>query len=165
MRETYDKFVAALCKAQLALSVTALLAMVSLNAVEIARRYFFSLSIVWVQEVTVLLLLWFTFMGFSYVTYAKMDIYITLFVNKLSPPVAKSVVTFVTLVILLFLCVYTYYTMTLFFTQFGQTTVVARHPISWRTLAPLINGATMILVFVKNLRECLFPIKTQAGEA
>jgi len=151
----FSKLLRILCNAQQKLSIIALLAMVTLNTVEILRRYLFGASIIWVQEITVLLLVWFTFMGFSKITYDKNDIYIDLLVVKAPYPLRRALRIFVALLAFAFTVVYTYYTFRLCLQQGAQTTIVAKHPIVWRSIAPLINGFSMMLIFLGQLWDTI----------
>jgi len=143
----------ALCYTELTISVLSLVAMVVLNAFEIVRRYFWGLSLVWVQEITVLFMVWFTFMGFSMITYAKKDIYIDFLVEKMPRPAKKTVELLTILASLVFIVLYTYFTWKLFLSQGVQTTIVAKYPMRYRTMAPLINGITLLFIYIGLLKD------------
>jgi len=148
-----------LCYTELALSVLSLVAMVVLNTVEIVRRYFWGLSIVWVQEVTVLFMVWFTFMGFSMITYAKKDIYIDFLVEKLPGHGKRAVELLTILASMVFIVLYTYYTWKLFQSQGAQTTIVAKYPMRYRTMAPFINGITLLFIYIGLLKNWILGLK------
>lgn len=79
------------CNIQHAVSITALIAMVVLNSIEIIRRFFFGLSWVWIQEYTILLLVIFTFCGFSKVVYDKNDVTIDLLTGHIPNTIRKVI--------------------------------------------------------------------------
>ena len=149
----YSKFVKILCTVQLGISVLALGAMVALNTFEIIRRYFWGLSIVWVQEATVLFLVWFTFMGFSMITYAKKDIYIDFIVEMFPRKVRPVVKLLIILANIVFIVLFIDCSYRLFLVQGGQTSIVARYPMRFRSAAPLINAVTLLLIYIEVLKN------------
>lgn len=158
----YTKGIKILCTAELGISLLALAAMVGLNTVEIVRRYCFGLSIVWVQEATALFLVWFTFMGFSMITYAKKDIYIDFIVDAIPGRAHRAVKLFVILANVVFILLFIYCSCRLFLTQGGQTSIVARYPMRLRTAAPLLCGITLLLIYIEVLRDFFF--RKEAGK-
>ena len=147
------------CNIQHAVSITALIAMVVLNSIEIIRRFFFGLSWVWIQEYTILLLVIFTFCGFSKVVYDKNDVTIDLITGHIPNTIRKVIQICVYLSIICFCCIYTYYTYELLLSQAGQTTPVAHYPMQWRTIPALINGVSMTFIYLGELKDCLFGTK------
>ena len=146
-------FLKALCHAELGISLLCLVGIVGLNSFEIFRRQLFGISIIWVQEVTIFLMVWFTFMGFCYVSYSKKDIYITFLREKL-PPTGQFVVRLIVIAgILVYLVPFTEYTWKLIFSQLGSFSSVARYPLWWKSAAALVGGVSLILVFVDELKD------------
>lgn len=153
-----------ICDVEMVISILSLILLVSINIVEIFRRVAFGKSFIWIQEITILLLLWFTFMGFGKMTYDKKDIYIDFFVRKMPLKIRQFVKISVVVVALLFAAIYAYYAFLLVIKQIGQTTVVARYPISLKVLAPTINGITLVLINIDLLRDMIV-VKKRGGEA
>lgn len=159
----YSRCVKALCTVELGISVLSLAAMVILNTVEIVRRYVWGLSIVWVQEVTVLFLVWFTFMGFSMITYMKKDIYIDFIVDRFPNKARRIVKLLVILANILFIVLFLDCSLRLFLIQGGQTSIVARYPMQYRSVAPLINAVTLLLIYLEVFRDFILQ-KTSHSE-
>ena len=68
---------------------------ISLNFYEIVNRYFFGKSLYWIQDVTLLLMMWFIFPGITRVTYDKQDILIDILTVHLPRRIRYALETFV----------------------------------------------------------------------
>ena len=145
-----------ICDVQNIVAIISLVTMIFLNAIEIFRRYFFGLSWIWIQEITVLFLVFFTFFGFSKVVYDKNDIAIDLILSKLPSAGRKILQLALYIIVLVFCSVYSFYTYKLVIAQINQTTPVAHYPMMWRSIPPLINGVTMCLIYIKEIWNTLF---------
>ena len=159
-----SKLLWGICEMQGVIAIVSLLLMIALNAVEIFRRYFFGLSWIWIQEVTVLLLVCFTFFGFSKVVYDKNDIAIDLVLSRLPGSGRKALQAALHLIVLAFCIVYTYYTYKLLMTQWTQTTPVAHYPMVLRTTPALVNGITMCLIYIREFGQTLLSTEKKEGE-
>lgn len=151
----YKKLLKWLCDIQNVLAVVSLCTMIVLNAVEIFRRYFLGKSWIWIQEVTILFLVCFTFFGFSKVTFDRNDIAIDLILSKLKLKARKALQLILYVLVFVFCAVYTYYTYRLLLSQQGQLTLVARYPIMLRTIPPLINGISLTLIYFREIYDLL----------
>lgn len=160
----YRKALKAICDIQNVIAIAALLGMIGLNSVEIFRRYFFGKSWIWIQEITVLLLVFFTFFGFSKVVYDKNDIAIDLVLSKLPPFGRKTLQLALYLLVLAFCVIYSFYSYKLVLAQAAQVTVIARHPMNWRTIPALVNGITMCLIYIQEIIDTLFEKMEEAKE-
>lgn len=77
------------------IAVVALVAAIVLNAYEILQRNLWGNSFIWIQEISVLLMLWFAMLGLPKVANDNADICLDLFINKLPPSARKIVDLFV----------------------------------------------------------------------
>lgn len=85
-------------KITLVMTVVAALSLIfciSLNFYEIVNRYFFGKSLYWIQDVTLLLMMWFIFPGITRVTYDKQDILIDILTVHLPPRVRYALEAFI----------------------------------------------------------------------
>ena len=155
----YRKTLKVICEVQNVIAIASLLAMIALNSVEIFRRYFLGKSWIWIQEITVLFLVFFTFFGFSKVVYDKNDIAIDLVLSKLPSGGRKALQLILYIAVLGFCINYNYYTYNLVLTQSVQSTVISHHPMSWRSIPALVNGITMSLIYIREILDTLFDKK------
>lgn len=151
----YKKLLKWLCDIQNILAVISLCAMIGLNTVEIFRRYFLGKSWIWIQEVTILFLVCFTFFGFSKVVFDRNDITIALVLSRLKPGSRKVLQLALYVLVFVFCVTYTHYTYRLLLSQRGQLTLVARYPIMLRTIPPLINGASLVLIYFREIYDLI----------
>lgn len=148
-----SKFLKHLCDIQMKISLFSLVFMVLLNTFEIFRRFFFGLSIIWVQDITTLCLIWFTFTGFSKISYDKTDIYIEALLKKLPLTVRKFTKLFTIICCMFFSAIFFYFALRLFQSQYGQVSIVAKYPIGFRTAAAVLNGFTLVMINIGELKE------------
>ena len=125
-----------------------LVVVIVINFIEILGRYLFNNSLVWVQDISLLMMVWMIFPGSSVIAYQKRDVVITLLTDVLPDRVNRYLDRFKYGVVSVFFLVLAYYSLTLFFKQQGQTTVTASLPLQWYTLSLLINSFYVFLVYL-----------------
>ncbi|OPL09570.1 MAG: hypothetical protein AVO33_00310 [delta proteobacterium ML8_F1] len=143
-------FLEKLSQLQLGISMISLVAVIGINFIEILGRYLFNSSLVWVQDVSLLFMVWMIFPGSSVIAYQKRDVVITLLTDVLPERANKHLDYFKNGAVSLFFLVFSYYTLTLFLKQQGQTTVTASLPLQWYTLSLLINSSYVFLVYLRE---------------
>lgn len=149
----YNRLLKFLVQISMYVSILALVILVSLNLYEVTFRYLISRSNYWIQDVTLLLLMWVLFMGMVKIVYDKQDVFVDLLVNVL-PPVLQRTTGFVVNLISLFFISGLFYFGILFMQQrAGRGTMTARIPNNLYTLAMEIACVLMDLIYIRNLIE------------
>ncbi len=131
---------------QTAIAITALALMVVINVAEIVSRFFFNFSLVWVQEVTLLLSCWAFFLGFSSISYYRKDIVILMFVQKLPGHLRRVAEFFAPFANAVFMLILAYSSFRLMLMQEGDSTMVVRIPTSLYTCSLLIASLSIFWV-------------------
>ena len=137
--------------AQKYLAMLALFIMCAINLVEIALRFLFDNSFIWIQDISVMLMLWMTFCGFSYVSYSKQDVLVDVFTNLLPLKGRQAVKLLTDLAIMVFLLIYLYFTVQLMISQFGQGTITTHLPLLYDSLPVGLNAFTLVLIYLNNV--------------
>lgn len=150
---------ARLSKLQLGISMISLVAVIGINFAEILGRYLLNTSMIWIQDVSLLLMVWMIFPGSSVIAYEKRDVVITLLTDALPDSVNRIIDRFKNGIVSLFFLALAYYSFTLFLKQAGQTTVTASIPLQLYTLSLLVNSAYVFLVYLNEELIDLFGSK------
>lgn len=159
MKQTLDGFNKKNAQIQIYISMLALFVLLGLNTFEIAIRMGFNKSLIWVQDISVLLMVWMVFCGFTKITYDKKDVLVNYFIDKLKPNIRNFIVVSGNLLIFIFLIVYTYYAISLAIGQMGQGTITADVPLVLYTSAVVVNGLSLILIYFINFIDKLSVFK------
>lgn len=153
--KAFSKIYKAIVNVEAFIAVVALLSTISLNAVEIFLRYFFDSSLIWIQEISTLLMLWFTLLGLCKVVEAKQDIIVTALVMRMPPKMKRLSSAFVFLACMAFLAICIFYTFKLYINQAGATTIVVHIPLRLRSAAILISFITLFFANLQFLIELI----------
>jgi len=147
----FDKILKHVFDFQLFISMAALVAVIGINAFEILFRFLIGRSLVWVQDITVLLMAWAIFSGFTKVVYDKRNIVITLLTDLFSEK-AKIILKILTnILILIFYLILSKFSYQLFVRQFGTFSPIIRIPSSFCTFAVLINCLLISLIYANEI--------------
>ena len=151
----YKRFLKILSRICLCISMAALFLLVALNAYEIAGRYLLSRSNYWIQDVSLLLMMWFLFTGVVVIVHDHQDIWVDMLVNIL-PPVGKKICSiFVTLISFVFSVMLAYCSYSLMLTRWGRASITAQIPTTWFTMAILFSSLALALIFIRNLYDII----------
>ena len=158
----YDRIMKKMSEAMLLIAAIALTITIAVNAVEIFRRFAFDASFYWIQDVTLLGMMWFIFPGMVMISYKGIDVYIDIFINKF-PAKIRSVVQIINDIMVMAIClVLFYYSCQLFLLRLGKSMLTSEIPYFWYTLAMVIVFLQLALVYfgkiLKGIRR-----KTSAG--
>lgn len=154
------KLLGKLSKLQLGIAMASLVVVIGINFIEILGRYLMSTSLVWIQDVSLLMMVWMIFPGSSVIAYEKRDVVITLLTDALPDRINRHLERFKNGVVFVFFLALGYFSLTLFFKQQGQTTVTASIPLQWYTLSLLINSFYVSLVYLSEFIDDLRGIET-----
>ncbi len=133
------------------LAIAALSVMVVINVAEVVIRFFFNYSLVWVQEITLLLSCWSVFLGFSSISYYHKDIVISMFVEKLPGRLRGAAEFIAYLANIFFMALLSYSAFCLLQLQAGDRSMVVRIPTNLFTYSLIISSVTIFFINVSDL--------------
>ena len=137
------------------IAMAALAVVVVMNFIEIVLRAAMGHSFMWIQEFSVLMMLWMIFMGFVKIAYINKDVYIDYLVNALPKPMHDAITIIANVLILIFLGILTYFGCRLWMQQLGVRTIVARIPQVLNTTPVIICFVSLIFVYGNNIVKLL----------
>lgn len=130
-----------------------------LNLYEIIIRFFLGKSLIWIQEVSVLLMVWMIFTGTTKIVYEKKDIIITILIDKLSKTKKMFVDIIGKIIVSLFFCYYIYYGAVLAISQWNLTTMVAKIRQFYFTLPVIIMSVSSLLIYIYDIYKDIAVLK------
>lgn len=134
-------------------AVLALVLLVGLNLYEVTFRYLFNKSNYWIQDTTLLLMMWVLFMGMVKIVFDKQDVFVDLLVNVFPAALKKICSLIVNAVSLVFISRLFYYGVMFMKQRAGRNTITAEIPCNLYTLAMQICCVLMDLIFIRNIWE------------
>ncbi len=161
----FYRFVSGLVRGQMALSIAALGLIVLINLYEILMRTIFNKSLLWIQDVSVLFMVWMIFCGFTAIVYQKKDITIDLLVNLLPGPVTRILRLFTHVLMLVFLAFFTWTGYFYLIKQIGVGTLTAEIPRVLYIFPVILNSFSVLLVYLLEIVYLLAPSRAPEGEA
>jgi len=148
---------------EMGIALAALGVVIASNAAEIFLRFFLGKSLVWVQDVNLLLMVWMIFPGVAKIVHDKKDIVVTMLVDKL-PARARSILDIASdILIIAFFIVLTKYSCQLFARQIGSTTATVRIPLVYYTSAVVLNCVTIAAIYLNELAVKFTALKKKEG--
>lgn len=128
-----------------------LAACVFTNAYEIFMRFCFAKSLYWIQDFTLLTMLWFIFPGMVKIANKGNDIAVDLFVNMLPQGAQRAVKMVIDVLVTAFsLCLF-YFSIDMFLLRIGQVKITSSIPLNCYTVAIMISMLLMSLVYIQKL--------------
>lgn len=149
------------------LAIVAFTAAIVLNAYEIFQRNVLGNSFIWIQEISVLLMLWFAMLGLPKVVNDNEDICLDLFIKKFPPQLRKLVDFFVALMLAVMDMVLLIYLHKLYLSQGHNVTIIAQYPLRWRSIALFLGIGSVEVRYIVNVivaGAALFGINLGKGE-
>lgn len=151
-------------EAMLLIAAIALTITIAVNAVEIFRRFAFDASFYWIQDVTLLGMMWFIFPGMVMISYKGIDVYIDIFINKF-PAKIRSVVQILNDIMVMAIClVLFYYSCQLLLLRLGKSMLTSEIPYFWYTLAMVIVFLQLALVYFGKILKGVRGKSSAGGE-
>jgi TRAP-type C4-dicarboxylate transport system permease small subunit len=151
MNSNFDKMVSKISDFQMALAMTALGIIVPINLYEIIARTFFNKSLIWIQEISVLLMVWMIFCGFTKIVYEKKDIKIDLITGRLNNKIRTVLEVLTHVVMLVFLLVFSYYGYFYMMKQIGMGTLTSDIPRVLYIFPVVLNSISVTLIYINEL--------------
>jgi len=137
--------------AQMGIAMVALVSVITVNAFEIGLRFFLGRSLFWIQDVSLLLMLWMIFPGVAKIVYDKKDIVITMLIDRLPPRPKAAFEILGDLLIIGFALTLTIFSYKLLLRQSNSTTATVRIPLLFYTSAVVLNSATILAIYVNEI--------------
>lgn len=136
------------------IAVFSLSTAVLVNIAEITRRFLFGKSYLWIQDVTLLAMMWFIFPGIVKISHSNGDIMIDYFISKFSDK-ARHIITIATsLLVTLFCGNLFYYSLKLGILRYSKVTPAAGIPYIYYSLAMIISCFLLTAVYLdKTIQE------------
>jgi len=152
---TFDKFLKYISNIEFTMSMAALMAAIGINGVEITLRFLFGNSFVWIQDITLLLMVWMVFTGFTKVVYERRDIVVSIAIDYL-PEKYRIILNILTnILIMIFYIILTKACYQLIIRQYSRFTTTIRLPMSYYTLAVFQNCIIVSLIYINEVLQLI----------
>lgn len=152
MKDTrFEKLNRLIANSQMGIAMTSLGVIVLINLYEILVRTFFDKSLIWIQEISVLLMVWMIFCGFTKIVYEKKDITIDLITSRLSTRIRLFLEILTHLVMIVFLIVFSYYGYFYLIKQIGIGTLTAGIPRVLYIFPVVLNSVSVALIYMNEI--------------
>lgn len=136
-------------------AMAAILLLVGLNGYEIFCRLVLEKSNFWIQDVTMLLMVWFVFPGMVKVVWEKKDILVDIVPNALPNTPRRILSIFVHILIILFSGAMTYASGKYLYLTRASKTITAHIPTPLITCIMVIAFFMFMLIYIQNLINLL----------
>jgi TRAP-type C4-dicarboxylate transport system permease small subunit len=155
----FDKLLKQISDFQFSISIVALVAIIGINALEIVVRFFTGRSFLWIQDVTLLLMVWVIFLGFTKIVYDKGNVTFNLLIDLLAGKVNVILTTLTNLLILIFYLLLSKYSYQLIVSQYGHFSTIMKIPLPFYSLAVFINCLSVILIYANEVYKNIIKVK------
>lgn len=144
----YDKIMKKIADLMLAIAVVSLSAAIILNAIEIFRRFAFDASFYWIQDVTLLCMMWFIFPGMVIISYNGTDVFVDIFLHKF-PLKMQKIVNIIDDILVTAICAVLFrYSINLMILRMGKSMLASEIPYFWYTLAMVVVFFFLTLIYL-----------------
>ncbi len=158
-----DKILKLISDFNMIVALSCLVLLIALNGFEIIIRYTIGRSMIWIQEVSVLLMVWLIFTGTTKTVFNKKEITIEIFVNRFPLKTKKIVAIITKIFVLIFLLYYAYFSYRLIITQ-GQTrTLVAEIRQIYFTIPVIVMAISCSLIYLNQIYKDILYINKEAS--
>ena len=160
----YNKIMKKMAEFMLTIAAISLVATIAVNAVEIFRRFAFDASFYWIQDVTLLGMMWFIFPGMVMISYKGTDVFVDIFITKFPPRVQKVVQILNNIMVMVICSILFYYSYKLLILRLGKSMLTSEIPYFWYTLAMVIVFLQLTLVYFGKILKSVCSKKCGGGE-
>lgn len=160
----YNKIMKKMAEFMLMIAAISLVATIAVNAVEIFRRFAFDASFYWIQDVTLLGMMWFIFPGMVMISYKGTDVFVDIFITKFPPRVQKVVQILNNIMVMVICSILFYYSYKLLILRLGKSMLTSEIPYFWYTLAMVIVFLQLTLVYFGKILKSVCSKKCGGGE-
>lgn len=144
----YDKIMKKCADVMLIISVLSLSGAIILNAIEIFRRFAFDGSFYWIQDVTLLFMMWFIFPGMVTISYKGTDVFVDIFLSKFPKEVQKIINIINDIMVSVICAVLFRYSINLMILRMGKSMLASEIPYLWYTLAMVVVFLLLALIYL-----------------
>lgn len=149
-----DKLLDKLTLAMAVLAMAALICCIGVNFFEIVNRYIAGKSIYWIQDFTLITMMWFIFPGVARVSYDKQDILIDMFINHLPAFAKKKLEAVVCLVVCLFSCLVSYESGRLMMLNWTKNMTISGIPTRYSIVTMIFSFAIVAVIYLVRMIYC-----------
>lgn len=149
--EKIDNLLKIISEINMKIAILCLIILLVINGFEIIIRYALDKSMIWIQEVSVLLMVWLIFTGTAKTVYEKKDIVIKIFVDKISGKKRIIIDILTQIFVLVFLIYYSYFGYKLIITQWSTRTLVAEIRQIYYTIPVIIMAISCSLIYINEI--------------
>lgn len=160
----YDKVMRKLADLMLIVSVISLSVAILLNAVEIFRRFAFDGSFYWIQDATLLCMMWFIFPGMVTISYKGTDVFVDIFLHQFPVGMQKTV-NIINDILITGLCLVLFrYSVSLMLLRMGKSMLASEIPYFWYTLAMVVVFLLLALIYFGKIIKAFGRKPVEGGE-
>lgn len=150
-----DKILDKLTLAMAVLAMIALVCCIGVNFYEIVNRYIAGKSIYWIQDFTLIMMMWFIFPGVTRVSFDKQDIFIDMFVNHLPAKAQKLLEAVVCLVVALFCCLMSYEAIRLMQLNWTKNMTISGIPTRYSIVTMVFSFIIVAVIYLVRAAHCV----------
>lgn len=162
--DKYKKLLNCINTIQIHLVTAILFIMVVINLVEIFSRNFFMISFIWVQELSIILLVWMVFMGAAYIYSKQSLIYVEAIYSRLKG-LSRLILDIVVHIVSLFvLCIFIIYGIKYGINQLSSVTNALRIPFTIYSLPLILSSISMVMTMIVKVDDFVKQYKLEIRE-
>lgn len=133
------------------IATAALSLTIILNFIEITRRYLLGKSFFWIQDVTLLCMMWFIFPGIVKISHADSDIVVDYFIGKVSPKYRDWIKAATECLVASFCGILCFYSVKLTILRLGKAMSTSEIPLFYYTLAMNICCLLLTVIYLEKV--------------
>lgn len=159
----YDKLMKKLADLMRIVSVISLSIAIILNAIEIFRRFAFDGSFYWIQDATLLCMMWFIFPGMVTISYKGTDVFVDIFLHRF-PTGVQKVINIINDILVTGLCLILFrYSVNLMTLRRGKSMLASEIPYFWYTLAMVVVFLLLALIYLGKVFKAFVRQDAEGG--
>ena len=143
----FDRFLKRASDVMMWVAIASLCATIIVNALEIFQRFFLGKSMYWIQDVTLLFMMWFIFPGMVRVSYKGTDVFVDFFIGKM-PEKTRRVLECVNDLLSFLICfILCWFSVNLAVLRKGKAMMTSEIPYFYYTLAMIVCFGLIAAVY------------------
>lgn len=158
-----EKFLDRLTLAMAVLAMAAIIACIGLNFWEIANRYLRGKSIFWIQDYTLLMMMWFIFPGITRVSFDKKDIIIDILTSRIPEKAAAFFRTVTCAAVTVFSALVSYESVRLMQLNWTKKMNVSHIPTRYYIVTMIFSFAIVSVIYLVRTIEAAQELKKKEG--
>lgn len=146
----FDRILKRASEVMMWVAIFALCATIIVNALEIFQRFFLGKSMYWIQDVTLLFMMWFIFPGMVRVSYKGADVFVDFFIGKMPEKTQRflgAINELLSFLICLILC---WFSISLAVLRKGKAMMTSEIPYFYYTLAMIVCFGLIAAVYLNK---------------